>query len=116
MTGRVMSINPGSEVSNVSYRNPPSDISPILGKVTHNECWEKPTFKKPFPVQTRAGVGLSGSGLRHHRWRQVTTHLHPLCKDVEQTDEDSVSETRSKMCFEPQLTVVNLYLYRINIV
>ena len=35
-------------------RNPPTDIFPILVKVTHFECWEKRTFKKSFPVQRRA--------------------------------------------------------------
>lgn len=63
-------------VSTGSYRNPPTDKSPILVKVTHFECWEKHTFKKLFPVQTRAGVGLSGSGLRHHSQCQVTTHFY----------------------------------------
>lgn len=56
-------------------RNPPTDISPILVKMTHIECWEKRTFKKSFPAQTRAGVGLSGSSLRHRSLCQVAIHL-----------------------------------------
>lgn len=53
-------------------RSTPTDIFPILVKVTHIECWEKCTFKKPFPVQARAEAGLSGCGLRLCSWCQVT--------------------------------------------
>lgn len=54
---------------------------PILVKVTHFECWEKCTLKKPFPVQTRAGVAL-----RHHNQCQVIpvffffSSSFPLCR------------------------------------
>lgn len=68
-------------------RSTPTDIFPILVKVTHIECWEKCTFKKPFPVQARAEAGLSGCGLRLCSRCQVTACFNSFSQQKEKPEE-----------------------------